>query len=253
MILSVNIGNTNIRAAIGEKSISAQSVFYANEGYTINLIETRLLKPNNIPWGQIKECRMATVVPDNLDKIITDLQSKTGQPVKRIDIRHCGNLRTDQYTGLLGEDRVICCAYTLQKYTPPFVVIDCGTATTINVVNNKGEFLGGAILPGLLTGLNALQQNTAQLPLIEEIVGNIPILGTNTKENLKSGAVIGISCALEGFLQRINEILQIENQLKNQIKVNVIVTGGHAPVILPYCRFDYFHEPDLLMEGLMAL
>jgi len=241
MILAVNIGNTNIRAAIGCQRIVKQTVFYIDEGCVIDQIEAGL---GDI-WAQIDGSIIATVVPDHTDMVVSALEQKTGRPVRRIDKKHCGNLRVDKYEGLLGEDRIICCAQALRKFSAPFVVIDYGTATTINVVNGSGAFIGGAILTGLQTGLDALTHNTAQLPQISAAEAHIPLIGKNTVENLQSGAVIGLACATEGFLNRI--------EAEMGCKMPVIVTGGHGPIVLPYCRFDYIHEPSLLLEGLLAL
>jgi len=241
MILAVNIGNTNIRAAIGGQSIIKQTVFHSDEGCVTDLIEAGL----GAIWDQIEGTIIATVVPEHTDMIVSALEKKTKRPVKRIDKNHCGHLRVDRYEGLLGEDRIVCCAQALRKFSSPFVVIDYGTATTINVVNGDGEFIGGAILTGLQTGLDALTRNTAQLPPISTVTEQIPLIGKSTVENLLSGAVVGLACATEGFLTRIEEEMGC--------KMPVIVTGGHGPIILPYCRFDYIHEPSLLLEGLLAL
>ena len=248
MILATNIGNTNIRVALGCPNLFKQAVFYAHEDDFIGQIEARLFSGDKMMWDKITDNIIATVVPEQTDMVISALYQKTQKPVKRIDIRNCGNLRTNQYEGLLGEDRVVCCARALQKYQPPFAVIDFGTATTINIVNKNGEFLGGAILPGLLTGLNALNRKTAQLPLIERIERmdeSIPLIGKNTIENLVSGAVIGMACATQGFISRVEEELAC--------KLNIVVTGGHTEKILPHCHFDYIHEPTLLLEGLLGL
>jgi len=247
MILAVNIGNTNIRAAVGhaDGAIIAQTVFYANEGNILGMIEAGI----GPVWEQIEGSIVATVVPKHTDMVVSALENKIKKPTKRINIRKCGDLRVDRCEGLIGEDRVVCCAQALQKYPSPFILIDYGTATTVNVVNNSGEFLGGSILTGLQTGLDALTQNTAQLPPIRGASAKktkIPLIGKNTVENLHSGAVIGLACATEGFIRRI----EAEMGLK---KMPVIVTGGHAPVILPYCQFDYIHEPSLLLEGLLTL
>ncbi|MCL2421643.1 MAG: type III pantothenate kinase [Defluviitaleaceae bacterium] len=248
MILAVNIGNTNIRAALGhaDGTIADQTVFHIDKGNILDQIEAGL----SPAWDQIEGSIIATVVPEHTHAVVSALKSKINGSVKRIDIKNCGSLRVDQYEGLLGEDRVVCCAQALQKFSTPFVVIDFGTATTINVVNGDGAFIGGAILAGLQTGLDALTRNTAQLPQIsgsDAKKTEILLIGKNTKENLHSGAVIGLACAMEGFLFRIKK------EMGYCEKTPVIVTGGHAPAILPYCQFDYIHEPSLLLEGLLTL
>ena len=246
MILAVNIGNTNIRAAVGDSGIIAQTVFYASED-PIAQIEKGL---SSDIWGKITGVIIATVVPAQTPAITTLLKSKLNVPIKRVDITNCGDLDISRYTGLLGEDRVVCCSRALaivrqKNIAAPFVVIDFGTATTINVVTANGIFLGGAILAGLQTSINALAQNTAQLPQINfNTTEKIPLIGTNTADNLRAGSAIGLACATEGFLARIKTELQTKN-------LTVIVTGGHSPIILPYCNFNHLYEPTLLLEGLL--
>ncbi|MCL1998596.1 MAG: type III pantothenate kinase [Turicibacter sp.] len=242
MILAVNIGNTNIRAAIGQIDIEAQAVFYSDEIADFSTIATLFANTLDFSWDEIEGVIISTVVPEKTELIIAALSTKTDN-IKRVDVSK--RLNTEAYSGLLGEDRAVCSFMALQKYIPPFVIIDFGTATTINIVNGASEFIGGAILSGLFTGLNALNTTTAQLPKIDfEQMQNIPIIGKNTAENLASGAVYGLAAAAEGFLNRIEKEMPL---------TAVIVTGGHAPIILPYATFDYVHEPDLLLLGLFAL
>ena len=241
-ILAVSIGNANFRVAAGSRdAIEKQAVIFANEGFAaVDQIEARL----GIQWEQIEGSIIASVVPAHTDVVAAALEKKIGQPAQRIDACNCGKLRTEAYEGLLGDDRLVCCARALQKYKEPFVIVDFGWAVTINVVSNNGEFLGGAIMPGLTESLDALAKSTALLPRVGWI-GEVKVIGKNTQKEMQSGAVIGLACAVEGFLQRIEEELAE--------KPSVIITGGHSPVILPHCRFKYDYEPDLLMEGLLSL
>jgi type III pantothenate kinase len=242
MILAVNIGNTNIRVAVGCDSVISQTVFYTSDDLNSAFFCAEAEKGLGAGiWNQIAGSIVASVVPKNVETVVKTLEEKTGKPVKRINPQACGALNTAKYNGLLGDDRVVCCAMALEKFAPPFIVIDCGTATTVNVVNDQGEFLGGAILAGLQTGLYALTGNTAQLPYVECTGGqDISVIGSNTKECMLSGAVLGLAGAIEGFVRRLN------------VK-NVIITGGHAPIILPHLNFAFAHEPSLLLDGLFYL
>ena len=247
MILAVNAGNTTIRAALGQKNgpPHSQIVFCAknlDEAVLVRQIEERL---GADIWGRIQGSILASVVPEYREIIKAVITHKTGRPVQRVDTLNCGSLKTGQYEGLLGEDRAVCCAQALKKFAPPLVVIDCGTATTVNVVNESGEFLGGAIMAGLQTGLDSLARKTAQLPAIKGGSGEISAIGKNTEECLLSGAVIGLAAAIEGYVERIAEHLNAVPK--------IILTGGHAELVLPHCRFDYIHEPLLLLEGLFDL
>jgi type III pantothenate kinase len=244
MILAVNIGNTNIRVAVK----NSQTVFYTRENFDaaffISEVESGL---GAEIWAKITGSMVASVVPKNTEIITNALEEKTKNPVKRVNVRNCGALKTEKYNGLLGDDRAVCCAMALKNFAPPFIVVDCGTATTINVVNESGEFLGGAILTGLQTGINALSESTAQLPLISNLMENteIKIIGGNTAECILSGAVIGLAGAIDGFVNKVSESLRCS--------AKVIITGGHAPIILPHLCCEFTHRPSLLLDGLFYL
>lgn len=246
MILAVNIGNTNVRAAIGEKKhIEAVAVLPTDELNSAEDFNHFLNKSfGEKIWRRVEGSIISTVVPQKNSYIKETLIQGTGKIPKTIERRSLSYINASQYDGLLGEDRIVCCAGVLSKYEPPFILVDFGTATTVNVVNEKSEFLGGAILPGVKTGIKALSDNTAQL-METEIEGDIPVIGKNTRENLLSGAIIGLALAVEGYISLI------EGELGSGFAV--VVTGGHAPLVLPYCRFPYTHEPDLLPKGLFAL
>jgi type III pantothenate kinase len=255
MILAVNIGNTNIRAAVKDTAQLSggkisQAVFYTRDvfdsGFFISETENGL---GADIWGKISGSIVASVVPKNTEAVVCVLEEKTGKPVKRVNVRACGALKMEKYSGLLGDDRAVCCAMALEKFKPPFIVIDCGTATTVNAVDESGRFLGGAILTGLQTGLAALTGNTAQLPIITGLMENgsadISVIGGNTKDCMISGAVFGSAGALEGVVRRISEEIGVSPE--------VIVTGGHAPVILPHLTCEFAYEPSLLLDGLFYL
>ena len=250
MILAVNIGNTNIRAAIGKKEPEMDAVAWGDEvasGESLTrFIEERF---GSDIWNRLEGSILASVVPGQTPLVAGAIEAKTGTAPQRIDIRGCVSLNLKQYKGVPGEDRVVCCVGALQKYQPPFILVDFGTATTVNAINGQREFVGGAILAGLHISLEALADRTAQLPLIipvkADLNARVPLIGTGTEENLLSGAILGQAFAVEGYVNRI------KNQLGPQTKL--IVTGGHAPVILPCCNFEYIHEPNLLLCGLFSL
>jgi type III pantothenate kinase len=258
MILAVNIGNTNIRAAAagydtsGNAEIITQTIFYADGLSTEAHIAAEIEKGLGADiWGSIEGSIIATVVPQQTSAAVTAITGKTGHRVKRIDINNCGGLRLGNYKGIPGEDRIVCCAHALKKYPPPFIVIDFGTATTVNVVNANGEFIGGSIFAGLHISLEALVKNTAQLPAVggmAENLSTVKVIGNGTEECLLSGAIIGLAAAAGGFVSRIKKELNGTNK-----ELPVIITGGHARVILPHYEYEYIHEPDLLLEGLFSL
>ena len=123
----------------------------------------------------------------------------------------------------------------------PAIVADLGTATTFTAQDKGGSILGVAIAPGVAMGLEALAGRASQLFSVA-IQGPKAAIGTNTVASLQSGVVLGAAALLDGMTDRMEEELNGEATL--------VVTGGLAPVVLPYCRHKAIHAPDLVLEGL---
>ena len=121
------------------------------------------------------------------------------------------------------------------------VVVDFGTATTFDVVSPKGEYLGGAIAPGIRISLKALGLWTALLPEVKPR-GSPPLLGKNTEEAVLSGVVYGTAAMVDGMLRRFGA------ELPFQFKV--VGTGGAANLVLPLCETEIEHIAELTLEGL---
>ncbi|MDR1705491.1 MAG: type III pantothenate kinase [Clostridiales bacterium] len=242
-ILALGIGNTNLQAAAGRYGGFAASHMPIKDLSRENFLcfMEKAFGPGI--WEKPGGIILSTVFPEKTPGIIDAIEEKTGKPVRRIDSKACGGI-TSKYRGLLGEDRLVCCAGALRIAEPPFLVADFGTAATINVVDKNKTFIGGTIMTGVKTGLLALSEGTAQLPLTE-LKPDSPVIGINTEQNLISGAVIGAACALEGYITRIWAELGYE--------APVIITGGDAAAVLPHLRLRCQYEPELLIQGLFAV
>lgn len=244
MILAVTIGNTNLRCAVGsldDNCLAMMPVKALHRAEDFITFLNEQFQPDI--WAALQGSVLSSVVPDKTPLVTEALRLKTGKPPQRMGLSS-GFMDFSAYQSPLGEDRAVCCFAALAKYPPPLVVVDLGTATTINCLNAKGVFLGGAILAGITTGLHALAARTALLPSVMDF-SEVPLIGNNTRENLLSGAVVGGAGAVEGYINRVG------TQLGGIPKI--ILTGGNAPLILPHCRFDFVHEPHLLTDGLFRL
>ncbi len=144
----------------------------------------------------------------------------------------------------LGADLVCVSVAALKKYPIPSIVFDLGTATTISALNDKGEMIGGSILTGVNTALNALSSGTAQLPQIS-LDGEVAVIGSNTIDCMRSGAVLGNASMIDGMILRYREILG-DN-------LTVIATGGLSKVIVPHCCEQIIIDETLLLDGLYAI
>ena len=129
-------------------------------------------------------------------------------------------------------------------YGSPSLIIDMGTATKMTVVNKKGAFIGTSIIPGVLMGLNALADGTAQLPKISlEVPGGV--IAKNTADCMRSGVLYGNASMIDGMIDRINH--EFGENLK------VYATGGLADLIIPLCSHQITVDEHLVLKGLNIL
>ena len=142
----------------------------------------------------------------------------------------------------VGADIIADAVGALEKFRPPIIVIDMGTATTINVISKSGVYEGGLFLPGIDVALESMSHRAALLPDVS-LRPPKGLIGKDSEECMLSGIVYGNAAMLDGLIDRICEMFQGE-------EVSVVATGGNAPQIVRYCRRMSVHDPNLLMEGL---
>jgi type III pantothenate kinase len=140
----------------------------------------------------------------------------------------------------VGADRIVNALAAFTRFGGPCVVVDFGTATTFDCVSDQGEYVGGAIAPGLQVAARALFEHTARLPLVELVAPNAAI-GKNTVESVQSGLIFGYASLIDGMVERIAKELG---------HPTVVATGGLAPVVIEECKTVDHHEPWLTLEGL---
>ncbi len=146
---------------------------------------------------------------------------------------------------ILGADLVCGAVGALLKYKPPMILFDFGTATTISAIDSAGAFLGGSIIPGVNVSLKALSSSTA---LLQDVYtsGNIPTVGTNTPDSMRSGLILGNASMVDGMVARYREILGENAQ--------VIATGGLADTVIKHCKTEgIVIDNDLLLDGLYGI
>ncbi|OGB90166.1 hypothetical protein A2625_04205 [candidate division WOR-1 bacterium RIFCSPHIGHO2_01_FULL_53_15] len=158
----------------------------------------------------------------------------------------------------VGADRLVNALAAHKLYGGPAIIVDFGTATTFDVINSKGDYLGGAIAPGLELSREILHERTAQLPRIE-IKAPKNVIGKNTVEAMQSGLVFGYVSLVEGMVARIKYEIRnskYETNSKSKItnsKLKVIATGGLAPLICKYTGAIDRIDTKLTLEGLLLI
>jgi type III pantothenate kinase len=144
----------------------------------------------------------------------------------------------------VGADRVVKAVAAIALYGPPLIVVDFGTATTFDCINARGEFIGGAIAPGIAVALDALLNRAARLFRVE-LVRPKEAIGRNTVTNIQSGVVYGYAGLVDGLVERM------KTEMGGSPKV--IATGGLAPLIADVVRSIEHVDPDLKLHGLRLI
>lgn len=144
----------------------------------------------------------------------------------------------------VGSDRIVNALAAAQLYDGPSIVVDFGTATTFDVVSAKGEYIGGAISPGIDISLEALGRRGAQLRKVE-LLRPRSVIAKNTVEALQSGILYGFASQVDGIVGRMLDELGLEPG-----QINVVATGGLAPLVVEECAVFTDHQPWLTLLGL---
>lgn len=244
MILTVDIGNTNI--CVAGFSQERDPVFIKN--YPDNRFHSAdelydALK-NDIR-GDFTGAVLCSVVPVLTYMVKDALQRFVSCEVVVIDSDFNDGIAISGYDRRkLGNDRIADMTAAKTLYGFPAVIFDMGTATTVSVIDEEGTFIGGMILPGLGLSLNALSSGTALLPGIRPYQPN-SLLGQDTVSCINNGVIYSQASAIEGICARVEE--------KLSRKVITVITGGAAKFILPVLRRDAVYDEHLLLEGLKIL
>ncbi len=144
--------------------------------------------------------------------------------------------------GEVGADRLVNAVAAYRRYPASLIVIDFGTATTFDVISEKGEYIGGAISPGIGISAEALFSRASKLPRVE-FLPPPGVIGTNTADSMKSGIIFGYAEMVDGMVKRIQREL-------HPAVPRVIATGGMAGIMKDHCRTIEFVESGLTLEGL---
>ncbi len=245
MLLSVDIGNTNITLGIFDKN-SLVEVFRLPSDKDLLLSEYEILLRTVFKDFYIDECVIGSVVEELSNIIKSACDRVFGINSFLIDTESdCGMKIALKNPKEVGADRIANAYGAKIKYKLPAIVVDIGTATTFDIISKNEEFLGGVIMPGLNLQFKALSTNTSKLPKIDARMSEKAI-GNSTENALLSGVIRGSASAIEGLIH------QCELELGE--KATIIATGGHSSLISEY-MFRSFDDvnPSLTLEGLKYL
>lgn len=250
MILCIDIGNTNIKYGLFERNDLKVSFRSATElkrtSDEYGTILTNMLAIQGISKDCIGGAIISSVVPAlnytiqhmcagylGVEPLMVGAGLKTGH-----------NLRVDDAREV-GADRIVNDVAAIHKYGAPLIVIDFGTATTFNAVNEQGEFIGGAVAPGIRGSMDSLVSGTAKLPRVE-IETPRSAIGKNTTTNMQSGIVFGFAGLVDYIVRKM------KREMKNP-SVKVVATGGFSEIIAKEISCIDCVDKLLTLQGLKYL
>ncbi len=249
MILAIDVGNTNIvLGAIDEGKIVSVVRIHTDTReteaeYTIKLKE--IFYAYGMSAEEFEGAILSSVVPPVTGAISRAVRQLTGLECLIVGpgMKTGMNIRIDD-PGTVAGDLIVGGVAAMQFYGTPVIVLDLGTATTATVIDEKGSFRGGAIMPGVKLSYGALAAGTSLLPDIS-ITPPKKCIATNTVDCMRSGAVYGTASMIDGLIDRM------ESEMGQ--KCAVVATGGLASSITPYCRHAIECDDDLLLKGMWVL
>jgi type III pantothenate kinase len=253
MLLVVDVGNTNTVIGIfqrdaGGEALRADWRIETNEGRTADeyaVLVRELMTLSGLAWGSIDAAIVATVVPPVLfaldgfcrrwlkvAPLVVGPGIKTGMPILTENPRE------------VGADRIVNAVAAHERHHMGCIVVDFGTATTFDAVSPKGEYLGGAIAPGLAVSADALYRAAAKLPRVE-IARPPKVVGKNTVTSMQSGLYFGYVGLVDSIVERMRHELEFDTK--------VLATGGLASLIAKESRTIEETDELLTLRGLKII
>ena len=246
MLLVIDVGNSNTSLGVYDgKELIAHWRLTTNPARTIDeygVHSRNLFQLGHLDFKAIDAIAIASVVPPlnytlkrmaevyfQITPLFIDNETDTG-------LRILYEPASD-----VGSDRIVDAVAAIQKYGAPCIVVDFGTATTFNAINTKGEYLGGAITPGIMISSEALFARTSKLPRVDIKRPN-KVIGSSTITAMQSGLYYGYAGLVDGILGRMIEEIGS--------KPRVIATGGLAQLIATGSTFIELVDETLTLEGL---
>lgn len=250
MLLAIDVGNTNTVLGLFDEAGVRVADWRLTTHRTQTVDEYGVLVRNLFSLRQIDVRSVTAII---VSSVVPPLDSNLrgmceryfGQKPLFVEpgIKTGLSIHTDN-PAEVGADRIVNCVAAFQKYGGPCIVVDLGTATTFDVVSQKGDFIGGAIAPGLGISADALFSRAARLMRVD-IRRPSKVIGTNTVEHLQIGLYYGYLGLIDGILQRLLQELGTE--------ARVVATGGLAKQLAQDSKYISLVDDWLTLEGLLLV
>lgn len=252
MLLTIDVGNTNLvfgvyqeKELLGSFRLSTNSTATSDE---IGIMAVAYFERFGYRAEDVKACMIGSVVPQVMYSLTSAIIKYFGVAPLVVGTDVQTGLKFDPRcyeTGHLGTDRALNCVAALEKYGPPFLIVDFGTASKIDVIDENGIYLGGTIGPGLQVSLDALVSRTAMLPRVE-LQMPPTVLGRNTVEQIQAGVMMGYVGNMEYLIRQTKEAMNCPD-------VQVIATGGLSRMIAGQTDMIHVVDSTLTLDGLRIM
>ncbi len=237
-LLAIDVGNSQIGLALFREKNLVKAHFFPKDDWKKFPLKKFIGKK------EVNKIFLASVVPSLTKKISLLCQKNLSVKPRIITAEDCGVPIKTKNPKEVGVDRVLNALAASSIYHQPTIIVDTGTATTIDLVSEKGDYLGGIILPGLRISVEALAEKTALLPEVK-LTPPRSLVGKDTISAIQSGIVYGSAESISGLIKRI----------KKEYKKNLLVigTGGWIKLLAPLIKSIDKIEPHLPLKGLALL
>lgn len=252
MLLVIDVGNTNTSLGVyRDAELVAHWRLTTNRARTVDeygVHARNLFELADLDFKAINAIAIASVVPPlnytlktmaetyfKLSPLFVDSNTNTG-------LKILYEPATD-----VGADRIVDAVAAIEKYGAPCIIVDFGTATTFDVINSNGEYLGGVITPGIMISSDALFERAAKLPRVD-IKRPQRVIGSSTTTAMQSGLYYGYTSLVDGVLKKI-----VEELGGSGTSPHVIATGGLAPLIATGSEYIQVVDDTLTLDGLRLI
>lgn len=250
MLLVIDVGNTNIVMGIFKDNELVKDWRIHTERNTtedeFNVLASNLFAGSSIDMQTIAHTIISSVVPPMVSILDSFCRKYLGHSPHWVNAKsYSGMPNLYNNPAEVGADRIVNAVAAYNKYKTSLIIIDFGTATTFDTVSAKGEYLGGAICPGIMISSEALFMKASKLPRVEIFEPPDKVIGKDTASSIQAGIIYGYAGLVDGMVKRI------KSEMKSDPKV--IATGGLAPLMGNVSETIEHIESRLTLDGLRII
>ncbi len=249
MLLVIDVGNTNTVLGVFDGKKLVKDWRIRTEKNTtedeFSILAAGLFNKNNISLSDIDNTVISCVVPPVMNIYDSFCRKYLNHSPHWVDAASVDMPNLYGNPSEVGADRIVNAIAAFDKYKTSMIIIDFGTATTFDAISEKGEYLGGAISPGIMISSEALFKKASKLPRVDLLTPPEKVVGKETVGSIKSGIIFGYAGLVDGMVKRMNAEMGTSPK--------IIATGGLAVLMNKVSETIESVEPDLTLEGLRII